>query len=170
MALELGCYICTSAGNIAPVEEAIFEDGKDDLCLGFCLRCNGSVCTKHGAWIENPAPQYLCSVCVGQWILGGGDGGPLHRQEPVPSGGGGGAMRSAADVVDDLRSAGLKPAILDKVTDAFVFWAHRLYDTNDLARVRITEPVALRSVYSAYMEASGMAAFVQALRRVREIA
>jgi hypothetical protein len=49
MALELGCYICTSSARINLVAEAVFDDGRSDLCLGFCLRCNSSVCTNHGA-------------------------------------------------------------------------------------------------------------------------
>jgi len=166
MALELGCYICTLGTKVKLVPEAVFDDGRKDLCLGFCLYCSGSVCTGHGAWVENPKPEYICSVCLGDWIGRGGNGGPLHRREPTPDpSGGGGALRSTDEVLANLSAAGLKEAVLVKVKEAFEFWAYRLYETRDLTRINIVEPVALRSVYSAYMDASGMAVLLKAAKR-----
>jgi hypothetical protein len=167
MALELGCYICTLGARVDLVPDAVFNDGKSDLCLGFCLQCNGSVCTNHGAWLETPSPQYTCSVCLGDWIWRGGDGGPLHRRvpEPQPAGGGGRAQLSSEETLDAMDRAGVKDKILAPLRTAFMFWAHRIYETSDLAQVRIVEPVALRNIYNVYMEASGMAKVVKAAQR-----
>ncbi len=159
--MELGCYICNLGARINVQPRAVFIDGRFDLCLGFCLNCNGAACTNHAAWIEKPRAQYTCSVCVGEWISRGGDSGPLHRRDPTPILGPGGVGQplTAREKVETLRAIGVVEPVVDAVREAFAFWAHRLYESDDID-VYISEPVTLRNVYSRYMVASEMEALI----------